>query len=202
MVPRMRPPLPLPSCVGSSRRADHPVTPLQVGREPPWLLLALGPGHSHSARQRSHTQLTQGAQMHAHMQNAHGVGPHARREPAEDGHVLVHTRAQPELSQDICVHAHTRKSSHRFDVRLGTHSSHRMYVYMCVYIHRGPTQRPRLSLNKERPPGMLVSPLFLSPVKQPGLHRTLHFALALPSSCPLSLSTQTPPPQPPSFLPG
>lgn len=125
------------------------------------------------------------------------------------------TRAQRACRGWTCAYVHACTArAHPGYMRARTHTqrahtgvtcawvptAHTVCMCTCVYIHRGPTQRPRFSLNKERPPGMLVSPLFLSPVRQPGLHRTLHFALALPSSCPLSLSP--PAPQPPSFLPG
>lgn len=155
--------------------------PLQVEMEPLWLLLALDPGHPHSAHWTSHTQ------------SLHRAYAFPQRAPTWRACVYTHARRARTGYSRACTHSKGTEVLH-----VHTHTAHNLYVYMYAHAQRT-TQRPRLGLKEGRPSGwMLASQLFLSSVKQPGHHLNLHFPL-----CPaLHLSTFSQPAWLPSFPPG
>ena len=191
MVPGLRPaqgeglpPLQRPSCMGSIRRGDLP----EEGRSLhgcclPWILA------THAGHVTDHTHNSHRAHCCTHRCRTHtGAGTRVCREPAQDGHVHMHTCAHPELTQDIYACMHTHKVLTQVLHMRGHLCSHQMCVHVCVHLHKEPQQRPHLSLNKERLPGMLVSQLFSLPVQHSGLLQNLHSPLTLPSSVPPTLS--------------
>lgn len=173
------------SLCGLRQEGGPPAMPLQVGREPLWLLLAPDPDHPRGTYQRSRSVShirTRGSPRAYRRLHRHRPAGRTRTHTQRARIGCIHT-----VHMHLCAHT---QSSRWFYVRMRAHGSCHIYVYVGAPTQGAHTEA-RLSLNAERPSACCITRVFS------GHHLNLPFGSAVPSSPARSLS-----PRPPSLPPG